>query len=60
MFATQPKVAHKMADKMKAKSGTKHPIKPLPKKAKGSKSTPLKTRKAWAKEVKGRKISTKK
>ena len=53
MFATQPKVAKKMADGMKKSNGgtksSKHPLKGLPKKK--TSVSPAKTRAAWKKEA---------
>lgn len=34
MFSEHPRIAHKMVEKMKKKSGKKHPLKGLPKKSK--------------------------
>jgi hypothetical protein len=34
MFAEHPKIAHKMAERMKKKSGKKHPLKGLPTRSK--------------------------
>jgi hypothetical protein len=37
LFSQHPRIAHKMVEKMKKKSGKKHPLKGLPEKSKKSK-----------------------
>ena len=44
MYSQHPKIAKKWSDEMKKDQKTEHPIKPLPKRKKGSKMTPAKTK----------------
>jgi len=58
MFSQMPKTARRWADEQKASSG-KGSFKKLPKRAKGSKATPSKTKAAQKKQTRKRKTTKK-